>query len=695
MLRKSLAALFALDSLFLAPAQADQITDNARAIWRDWTVDGVPSSGPWNPRKGDIRNWGALVGSSISALQAAQTGAALAFDTKANLDASLAYAANTQAFVYADGTPSNNGIYRKIGASGSGSWSKVSALVYGPTPTIALGTVTVTACNTDPAVSIGGTALSPVLNFSFPACNYNGGIPLPTPDSATRGGVFALAPVTHYFMTGLGDNGRFSSAQPSIYDLAPIDATSVVCNSTGGAASPTACTALPSTFTGTSGHLLPYLDGVNYWSSAQNIANAGVFTNTQYNTLLTSYINSPNPGAWYSSQQGGTYATDAVTGAIDIPVGATVHQVNGVAGYVRVQGSPAGVGVFGQCMMSAPATTGCWSLNTVAANSNGVTSTGYNFGFLGIEFDINVYPVAGGGAPSGNAAGVYIVGNSTIAPTGNHPAILIDRLSVGSNIPWQALLLASNGAGTYGIYRGAQATTNNSISQIDAYNSTDAGGVNHLVQQNSDANGNLIFTLEASKQIVANSGYVSNISSAGNVYGLQIKNTSTANVITKLVSQSFDLYDTIGTDKIAGQITLTPVDANIVQADMDFYTRIGDAVVHAFRLAGPNGVFDGTVAATQFLSIAAPPTLSACGTSPAISGFASGSGGQISTGTGGTACTLTFAAPFPNAAFCTITPGSQPTSVAQIPYVFAISKTAVTFSGLIASTLYTYTCNPA
>lgn len=55
-------------------------------------------------------------------------GTHVVFATKADMDASLAYPANTGAEVWADGTASNNGLYRKVGASGSGSWAKVSNL---------------------------------------------------------------------------------------------------------------------------------------------------------------------------------------------------------------------------------------------------------------------------------------------------------------------------------------------------------------------------------------------------------------------------------------------------------------------------------------------------------------------------------------------------------------------------------------
>lgn len=90
-------------------------------IWRNYATDGVPASGAHNPAKSEIREWA----SYIQTLAEAQgSGAAAVFTTLANLNADLNYAANTMAWVVADGTSSNNGIYQKSGASGSGSWTK-------------------------------------------------------------------------------------------------------------------------------------------------------------------------------------------------------------------------------------------------------------------------------------------------------------------------------------------------------------------------------------------------------------------------------------------------------------------------------------------------------------------------------------------------------------------------------------------
>ena len=66
-----------------------------------------------------------------SVVNAFTSNGGLIYATKAQLDADLAHAANSSAWVIADSTAANNGIYRKAGASGAGSWSRVADLPYG------------------------------------------------------------------------------------------------------------------------------------------------------------------------------------------------------------------------------------------------------------------------------------------------------------------------------------------------------------------------------------------------------------------------------------------------------------------------------------------------------------------------------------------------------------------------------------
>lgn len=65
---------------------------------------------------------------SIETLTNSQVAGVIAYETKAIMDADLSYDENTIAYVREDSTDTNNGIYRKVGASGSGSWIKAGDL---------------------------------------------------------------------------------------------------------------------------------------------------------------------------------------------------------------------------------------------------------------------------------------------------------------------------------------------------------------------------------------------------------------------------------------------------------------------------------------------------------------------------------------------------------------------------------------
>lgn len=99
----------------------------AATVFRDYETDGVPSSGAKKPKKSEIRQ---LLGGYESIINAFLSNGGLIFASKASLDASLNYAANTMAWVLGDATVANNGIYRKIGGSGTGSWTRVSDLPF-------------------------------------------------------------------------------------------------------------------------------------------------------------------------------------------------------------------------------------------------------------------------------------------------------------------------------------------------------------------------------------------------------------------------------------------------------------------------------------------------------------------------------------------------------------------------------------
>ncbi|HWK65407.1 MAG TPA: right-handed parallel beta-helix repeat-containing protein [Rhizobiaceae bacterium] len=150
----------------------------------------VDSAG--NPRKvenHDAQVWATEVERLFAAFQA---GGGIVFTTKAGADASLNYPANSMAWVIGDPVEANNGIYRKVGASGSGSWVRVGDLPYSFIRATNTGTGTANAIQATTSVPIpiadGGALIS--LNIvatntaDAPTVSFNGGTPLTITDAA-------------------------------------------------------------------------------------------------------------------------------------------------------------------------------------------------------------------------------------------------------------------------------------------------------------------------------------------------------------------------------------------------------------------------------------------------------------------------------------------------------------------------------
>lgn len=99
----------------------------AETIWRDFTTDGVPTSGVWKPKKSEIREQQKWLESAVNA---GLSNGGLIYDTRANMNLDLNHDPHSSAWVVGDATASNNGIYQKTGASGSGSWVRFADLPY-------------------------------------------------------------------------------------------------------------------------------------------------------------------------------------------------------------------------------------------------------------------------------------------------------------------------------------------------------------------------------------------------------------------------------------------------------------------------------------------------------------------------------------------------------------------------------------
>ncbi|MDR3512618.1 MAG: hypothetical protein P4L73_13365 [Caulobacteraceae bacterium] len=109
-----------------------EITDTAAAVYRDFVTSGLPASGANEPVKGDIRSLFTVIDSQVAILAGGGlVGSPAIKSTRSALYSDLAHAAGTLGVVYGDTTATYNGLYAKVGSSGSGSWT-YSGIVIAP-----------------------------------------------------------------------------------------------------------------------------------------------------------------------------------------------------------------------------------------------------------------------------------------------------------------------------------------------------------------------------------------------------------------------------------------------------------------------------------------------------------------------------------------------------------------------------------
>ncbi|WP_180980689.1 hypothetical protein [Sinorhizobium sp. M4_45] len=123
----------------------------AANIWADG-----PSSDPYEPKKEQIRAWGAWVEGIITAFTSS---GGLIYSSKTALDADLSKAANSMAWVIGDPVAANNGVYGKVGASGTGSWTRRSDLPFSFIIASDAGAGTPNAIQATTAIPVSGSAL--------------------------------------------------------------------------------------------------------------------------------------------------------------------------------------------------------------------------------------------------------------------------------------------------------------------------------------------------------------------------------------------------------------------------------------------------------------------------------------------------------------------------------------------------------
>jgi hypothetical protein len=149
-------------------------------VWSNYNSVGDPSSGVKNMKKSEARAWAAWLESFATAIGVAGGSVYL---TRTQLFADLAHAENDMAWVLQDDTADYNGIYRKVGGSGSGSWTRVADLPYSVIIAEDTGAGTPNAIQASSAQPISGTAqvwlTVATTNTGSPVTvSFNGGSPL-------------------------------------------------------------------------------------------------------------------------------------------------------------------------------------------------------------------------------------------------------------------------------------------------------------------------------------------------------------------------------------------------------------------------------------------------------------------------------------------------------------------------------------
>lgn len=87
------------------------------------------------------------------------------------LDADLSSVADSLRWILEDPTPVNNGIYRKIGGPGTGSWLRVADLPYSVVYAQNSGSGTVNAVAATASISVSESAYSQLISVPFTAAN--------------------------------------------------------------------------------------------------------------------------------------------------------------------------------------------------------------------------------------------------------------------------------------------------------------------------------------------------------------------------------------------------------------------------------------------------------------------------------------------------------------------------------------------
>ena len=257
-----------------------------RLAFRAYATDGVPGSGEHEPDKAEIYAAHALVKDAIDLVAASIAIGYIPFATKAALDADLAYDANTGAIVWGDGTAANNAVYKKSGASGSGSWTKISELE---------DVLASFAAAAAAAVVDAEAAATAAEGFADDAADIVASIPVAFGDTAAtdKGISTGFLDADSRVLVAFSPAGRLQDSEVFARDVVEQ----------AGAIAPYFVLPAPHGFTITQkdyniAYMMGQSLGAGYWSLADGTGATAVLTTSQpYNNKMLAKIWTPTAGA--------------------------------------------------------------------------------------------------------------------------------------------------------------------------------------------------------------------------------------------------------------------------------------------------------------------------------------------------------------------------------------------------------------
>ncbi len=209
----------------VAPARAQLFTyftirESFEYSFREHEIDGDDTSPKHFPIKADIRKLGTTLAGAVSTLFGSQAaGTNPGFLTQAILYSKLAYADGTLGTVWKDTTLPNNGVYLKVGASGSGSWSQLSNTLFALPPTLTIAPLNVLAGCVASTATVTGTTAAPILTFNIPACGINGPVGPTGPQGAQVSVPGPIYATTAAGLAGTTNGQYFAIPSPTVGGL--------------------------------------------------------------------------------------------------------------------------------------------------------------------------------------------------------------------------------------------------------------------------------------------------------------------------------------------------------------------------------------------------------------------------------------------------------------------------------------------